>query len=117
MSMRYVHIDDFDFAINFLIIVDTIPFMLSVSFELVGIADGTTLIQCAVTFSPRKKQEKETSANWMFIQSVHLYSLSRSGESKLHLADIRLAASRKQQFFKVKIVFIVLTFIHISFLC
>ena len=74
----------------------------------------TTSIQCVVSFSPRncrKKKRVQTEC----LQSVHLYFLSRSGE--LH-SDVRLPrpASRQQQFSKVRIVLIVLTFIHISFL-
>ena len=107
-------IDDLDFAINISIIGYHSVYALRIIRT--GWHRCTTSIQCAVSFSPRKRSRKKKWVQTECLQSVHLYSLSRSGE--LH-SDVRLprAALRQQQFSKVKTVFIVLNFIHISFLC
>ena len=118
MQASYYHlellIDDFDFTINISIIGYHSVYALHIIQT--GWHQCSTSIQCAVSFSPRKRSKKKKQVQTECLQSVHLYFLSRSGE--LH-SDVKLpwAVSQQKQFSKVKIVFIVLTFIHISFLC
>ena len=105
-------VDNFDFAINV-----PITFRLCSPYH----SDWLALVYyidkvCGVFFAQEKKQKKETSANWMFTVCASIFLEYRNRWIALrHKAALGLPYDTAV--FQGKIVFIVLTFIHISFLC
>ena len=71
---------------------------------------------CVVSFLPRKRSRKKKQVQTECLQSVHLYSLSRNKWIALR-REAALGLPHDTAVFQGKIVFIFLTYIHISFLC